>query len=152
MIFFEKNSKNYCFIHNPKTAGTSLQKTILEKGIGNSKYNSIFNKYMDEHNCKHNHTPFYFINSFFLKKFNLDKTINYLTIVRNPWDRFASLFEQELLRDVVGLSKKNSLKKDLRSYLNKNYETLTETLLEELDFYSPKKEKSYLNFGYFILV
>ena len=151
MIFFKRNSKNYCFIHVPKTAGTSLQNTIIKEKLEDKEYNLIFKNYMDKHQCKFDHTPFYFINSFFSKKFNLQESIHYVSIVRNPWHRMASLFEQELLRDVVGFSKKTALNNDIRNYLNKSYETNTQVLLKYLGFFDHNKRKDLFKFWLFYL-
>ena len=139
MIFFKKNFVDYCFIHIPKTAGTSLQNTIIKNKLDNSKYNLLFKNFMEKFKCKFDHTPFNFINNYFLDEFKLEKDFEYITIIRNPWNRLASLFEQELLRESVGFNKVE--KKDIRSKLSKNYDLLTEKLLRSLGFFETDKRK-----------
>ena len=105
MIFFNINSLDYCFIHIPKTAGTSFEKTIMDKKLDNHNYNLKLKSYMDFYQCKTSHIPFYFAKNTIVKKLNFNNEINYISIVRNPWERLVSLFEQEILREKVGLPK-----------------------------------------------
>ncbi len=144
MIFFKKDSIDYCFIHIPKTAGTSFQNTIIQNKLDNKQYNLKFKNFMDKFNSKFDHTPLYFINNYFLNEFKLQKKIEYITIIRNPWQRLASLFEQELLRESVGLHKVE--KKDLRNRFNKNYELITKNLLNGLGFFDSNKRKDLFKF------
>ena len=99
MIFFKFKYINYCFIHIPKTAGISFQNIVLKTEIENKKYNFLFKNYMEKLNCRHDHVSLSFVKNNFIKKNNLNEEIKYITIVRNPWRRLASLFEQILLRD-----------------------------------------------------
>ena len=144
MIFFKKDFVDYCFIYIPKTAGTSLQNTIIKNKLDNSKYNLLFKNFMEKFKCKFDHTPFNFINNYFLDEFKLEKDFEYITIIRNPWNRLASLFEQELLRESVGFNKVE--KKDIRSKLSKNYDLLTEKLLRSLGFFETDKRKDLFKF------
>ena len=151
MIFFKKNKIDYCFIHIPKTAGTSFEKTIVKHSFDNKEINLSFTKLMKKFECKQSHVPFYFVNNFLKNKLDLFINLNYITIIRNPWARIASLFEQEMMRSKVGLSKINMQKKDLRSVLINNYDLLTENYINKLHLDSPKKVKELFKFWLFYL-
>ena len=150
MIFFKTNLINYCFVHIPKTAGTSLEKTINKNNLDNSIYNLKFNKFMEIYMCKHTHIPFYFIKDVFLKKANISEEIKFISIISNPWDRLASLFEQEMLREKVGLAT-NIQKKDIRNVLTKDYHQSTESFIEKLDLRSSHKIKDFFKYWLFYL-
>ena len=57
---------------------------------------------MEKLNCKHDHMPLSFLKNNFIKKNGINEKIKYFTIIRNPWIRMASLFEQKVLRHKVG--------------------------------------------------
>jgi hypothetical protein len=145
VIFFKFKSINYCFIHIPKTAGISFQNTILKNELENKKYNLLFKNYMEKLNCKHDHVSLSFVKNNFLLKNKLNSEIKYITIIRNPWRRMASLFEQILLRDKVGLIKKLK-NNEIRSTFLVNYESITNVILNELDFYNSNNVKKLFKF------
>ena len=152
MIFFKINNKDLCFIHIPKTAGTSFQNTILKNKLDNKKFNLSFANYMSKYSCKTGgHVPFYFINSFFLTKMKMTKKISFLTIVRNPWDRIASLFEQEMLRDGFTKFKKTALDKDIRNLFQKKYHVITKNFLSSVGLMNIKKMKQLFKYWLFYL-
>ena len=150
MLFFSNKSNEYCFIHIPKTAGTSFQNTILKNNTDNKKNNLLFKNYMDQYNCRYDHAPFSFLINNFFTNIKLDTKIKYITIVRNPWNRMASLFEQIILRDKVGL-RKISQSNEIRNKLHYNYENLTNNFLNDLGFYNSDKIKNLFKFWLFYI-
>lgn len=150
MIFLEFNSINYCFIHIPKTAGTSFQSTIVKNELENKKYNFLLKNYMEKLNCKHDHVPFSFLKNNFIKKNRLNEKIKYFTIIRNPWIRMASLFEQIVLRHKVGLKRK-SINREIRNTYFRNYEYVTNNLLNDLGLFDNNKIKQLFKFWLFYL-
>lgn len=147
MIFFKHNSNEYCFVHIPKTAGLSLELSITKTEKTDNTKNIIFKNHIEKFNCKHQHMPFYYINNT-SKKIFLNSDIKYLTIIRNPWNRLASLFEQQLLREKVGLKPKLK-NKDVRNYNFTNFDSLTEEILKNLNLRNINELKSL--FKYWIL-
>ena len=91
--------------------------------------------------------PFYYINNL-SKKIFLSSNLKYLTIIRNPWNRLASLFEQEILRQKVGLKPKIK-NKDIRSYNFANFDSLTEEMLKNLNLRNLNELKNL--FKYWVL-
>jgi len=149
VIFFNKDKLDYCFIHIPKTAGTSFQNTIRNNSLDNKKYNSLFIQFVENYGCKHDHVPFNFIKTYIKPLLKIEQKMHYLTIIRNPWERLASLFEQELLREEVGLHRIKN--KDIRNILNPKYDNTTNEILNSLDLFNKKNRKNLFKFWLYYL-
>ena len=107
MIYFKKNDLDYIFVHIPKTAGTSIQNTLIEKSdfsenIKTSGFKSIS---IDMNNCD-GHVPAWFV----APKLKINN-VKFLAVIRNPWARMFSLFQHTLLRK--NKEKNNTLESNL---------------------------------------
>ncbi|PPR47367.1 MAG: hypothetical protein CFH19_00616 [Alphaproteobacteria bacterium MarineAlpha5_Bin9] len=93
MIYFQKNNKHYIFVHIPKTAGKAIRKSIMENITGSvdlrrTVESSLFSKKIkwDEH------SP-----GWYIKKYLNIKDVQLISVVRNPWARFFSIFQNVMM-------------------------------------------------------
>ena len=149
-MFFNSNSDVYYFVHIPKTAGISFHNTVLDYNMDNKKLNLLIEQYMQKFDCKYQHAPFSFIKYHFLKNHKIDREIKFITVIRNPWQRMVSLFEQIVLRHKVGLNRK-SKNREIRNTFYRNYENVTNNLLNDLGLFENDKIKKLFKFWLFYI-
>ena len=113
---------NLFHVHNPRCAGTSINKVLFEKGY--LKLKSLKPKFADKKN-------FYGNEQFLGKRLELDhlpisqilarldlieiSQLHFFSIVRHPWDRFVSDFYRKKMRNDNRFININDL--DLHDYL-----------------------------------
>lgn len=101
---------NISYIHIPKNAGTFVKQFMA---IGDNKHLNACDKEREiKGDCSHLHITY-------LEHKNSDT--NYFTIIRNPYDRFYSIYEYD----------KDFLKKHYKEDIFKNFETFLEYFYEK---------------------
>jgi hypothetical protein len=104
MLIFKKNTKPLYFVHIPRTGGRYLKELFI-----NNKYiisHDFFSDYFYGKEVPHLQYPFY-------GKFTNYGKINQFTIVRDPIDRFVSMFCANLIIHNITLNKKILTNKSL---------------------------------------
>ncbi len=86
MPIFTKDKKNYLFIHIPKTAGTTIEKSFAHANYKTSYRRSVGNPLNKVTCCTPQHIHADIIN----QTFNIQKFDGIFTMVRNPYDRVRS--------------------------------------------------------------
>jgi len=121
MLILKKKLKPVYFIHIPRTGGRFIRE-ILRTNNYTLNFCNFSNKYLNKE-VPHLHYPFY--NNFN----NYGNTFQFL-IVRNPIDRFMSMFNASILKDDLNIDTDKILndKKSLYEYIqeqitNLNYHT-----------------------------
>jgi len=97
MLIFKNNIKPLYFIHIPRTAGRYLRELFVKNKYIVNHCN--FAEFFYGKEIPHLQYPFY-------SKFTHYGKINQFTIVRNPIDRFISMFCANLIRCNITLNKK----------------------------------------------
>lgn len=93
MLIFKKKLKPVYFIHIPRTGGRYLRELLKSNGYILNFY--FFNKYLDKE-IPHLYYPYY-------NTFNNYGSIPQFLIVRNPIDRFMSMFSSSLIKDNLNI-------------------------------------------------
>ena len=98
MIYFKKNKTNFIYVHIPKCAGTSISESLINNFPGSehlkkNKFKKICKKEISDfvYDQFFDHLPAWYIDPLLKTK------VKYILVVRNPWARMFSLFQQHML-------------------------------------------------------
>ena len=112
---------NFCFIHIPKTGGTTISKIIIknigEEGKRPPKYKPHIGAYEALVKVDHGHPTFLSISN--ILKEDFDPLLKFC-VVRNPWDRTLSMWRHFLYAYNISPDEftfKNFINKDLKKSL-----------------------------------
>ena len=90
MLIFKKNIKPLYFVHIPRTGGRYLRDLFWNNNFLLNFYE--YNQHFIDKEIPHLHYPFY-------NKFTNYGQIPQFTIIRNPIDRFISMFYSSIVKD-----------------------------------------------------
>ena len=98
MIYFKKDKTNFIYVHIPKSAGTSISESLINNYPGSehlkkNKFKKICKKEISDfvYDQFFDHLPAWYIDPLLKTK------VKYILVVRNPWARMFSLFQQHML-------------------------------------------------------
>lgn len=100
MLIFKKNIKPLYFVHIPRTGGRHIREMFIKNNFQVSL--SSFNHFYFYKEVPHLHYPYY-------NKFTNYGKIPQFTIVRNPINRFISMFFSSVVKDNLNIEFKKIL-------------------------------------------